>query len=88
MAGDAGSRLLAQYESASLPSQGNGERQMEPGRLIWVRKYLGDPASVAYAVALSESAPAKTVIQDRLGISPEYIADIGSVSTPLMAAPA
>ena len=61
---------------------------MEPGRLICVRKYLGDPASVAYVVALSESAPAKTVIQDRLGISPKYIADIGSVSTPLMAAPA
>jgi hypothetical protein len=35
---------------------------------------------------VSESAPAKTVIQDRLGVSPEYIADIGSVSTPLMAA--
>jgi hypothetical protein len=37
-------------------------------------------------VALSESAHAKTVIQDRLGISPEYIADLGSVSPPLMAA--
>jgi hypothetical protein len=44
---------------------------MEPGRLICVRKYQGDPATVAYVVALSESAPAKTVIQDRLGISPE-----------------
>ena len=59
---------------------------MEPGRLICVRKYQGDPATVAYVVARSESAPAKTVIQDRLGISPEYIADMGSVSAPLMAA--
>jgi hypothetical protein len=59
---------------------------MEPGRLICVRKYQGDPAAVAYVVAVSESAPAKTVIQDRLGVSPEHIADTGSVSTPLMAA--
>jgi hypothetical protein len=48
---------------------------MEPGRLICVRKYQGDPAAVAYVVAVSESAPARTVIQDRLGISPEHIAD-------------
>jgi hypothetical protein len=59
---------------------------MEPGRLICVRKYQGDPAAVAYVVARSESAPAKTAIQDRLGISPEYIADMGSVSPPLMVA--
>jgi hypothetical protein len=59
---------------------------MEAGRLICVRKYQGDPATVAYVVALPDSAPAKTVIQDRLGISPEYIADMGSVSPPLMAA--
>ena len=59
---------------------------MEPGRLICVRKYQGDPATVAYIVARSESAPAKTAIQDRLGISPEYIADMGSVSAPLMTA--
>jgi hypothetical protein len=59
---------------------------MEPGRLICVRKYQGDPATVAYVVALSESAQAKTVIQDRLGISPEYIADMGRISPPLMAA--
>jgi hypothetical protein len=59
---------------------------MEPGRLICVRKYQGDPSTVAYIVARSESASAKTVIQDRLGISPEYIADMGHVSTPLMAA--
>ena len=59
---------------------------MEPGRLICVRKYQGDPATVAYIVARSESAPAKTAIQDRLGISPEYIADMGSVSPPWMVA--
>jgi hypothetical protein len=59
---------------------------MEPGRLICVRKYQGDPATVAYVVALPESAPAKTVIQDRLDIPPEYIADMGSVSPPLIAA--
>ena len=59
---------------------------MEPGRLICVRKYQGDPATVAYIAARSESAPAKTAIQDRLGISPEYITDMGSVSAPLMAA--
>ena len=59
---------------------------MEPGRLICVRKYQGDPATFAYVVARSESAPAKTVIQDLLGIWPEYIADTGSVSPPLMAA--
>jgi len=41
---------------------------MEPGRLICVRKRQGDPATVAYVVARSESAPAKTVIQDRLGM--------------------
>jgi hypothetical protein len=38
---------------------------MEPGRLICVRKYQGDPATVAHVVAVSESAHAKTVIQDR-----------------------
>jgi hypothetical protein len=49
---------------------------MEPGRLICVRKYQGDPATVAHVVAVSESAHAKTVVQDRCGISPEYIADM------------
>jgi hypothetical protein len=58
---------------------------MGPGRLICVRKYQGDPATVAYVVALSESGPAQAVIEDRLGVSPEYVSDIGSVSTPLMA---
>jgi hypothetical protein len=59
---------------------------MDPGRLICVRKYQGDPATVAHVVGLSESAPAKMVIQDQLGVSPEYIVDIGSVSPSLMAA--
>jgi hypothetical protein len=74
--------ILATETLAEAPSQHGWN--MEPGRLICVRKYQGDPATVAYVVALSEPDKAKVLIHDRLGISAEYIDDLGSVSSDLM----
>jgi hypothetical protein len=59
---------------------------MDYGRLIRVRKHRGDSGTVAYIVALPDSAQAIELIRAKIAAPDDTVEDLGRVSDQLLIA--